>query len=182
MWLEKYIKKNTLVFPLLFFLLISFFACSKQNDKPHGTMDISKTLRLDLSSGTIVTSKDTHGGFHGDGNTYVEIRFGNESGTFLADAMSDNGDWHAFPLSNNLQAVVYGRVDGNMQYGPYITDDEGEAIIPRVEHGYYYFYDRHSESNNPKDDTKLLSRSSLNFTIALYDTDNNKLFYDKLDT
>lgn len=153
-------------------------ACSSNN----GTTDISKTLGIDLSSGTVVSSKDTHGGFHGDGNTYVEISFSNESGTILADAMSDNGDWHAFPLSNNLQAITYGRFDGNMKYGPCVTDDEGASIIPQVEHGYYYFYDRHSESNNPKDDTKLLSRSSLNFTIVLYDTDNNKLFYDKLDT
>lgn len=159
-------------------LIGCFAACSSNN----GTTDISKTLGIGLSSGTVVSSKDTHGGFHGDGNTYVEISFGNESGAILADAMSDNGDWHAFPLSNNLQAIVYGRVDGNMKYGPYITDDEGASIIPLIEHGYYYFYDRHSESNNPKDDTKLLSRSSLNFTIALYDTDNNKLFYDMLDT
>lgn len=153
-------------------------ACSSGNE----TTDISKTLGIDLSGGTIVSSEDTHGGFHGDGNTCEKISFDDDSGAALADAMSNNSDWRAFPLSDNLQAVVYGRVDGDVQYGSYITDDEGVSIIPQIEHGYYYFYDRHSESNNPKDDTELLSRGFLNFTITLYDTDNNKLYYYELDT
>lgn len=153
-------------------------ACSSDSE----TTDISKTLGIDLSGGTVVSSEDTHGGFHGDGDTCVEISFDDDSGTALADAISDNDNWCAFPLSNNLQAVVYGRVDGNAKYGPYITDDEGAPIIPQIEHGYSYFYDRHSESNNPKDDTELLNRYSMNFTIALYDTDNNKLYYYELDT
>lgn len=171
------LRKTTCIIGTI--LLISCLAACSSNSK---TTDISKTLGMDLSRGMVVSSKDTHGGFHGDGNTYVEISFDDDSGTALANTMSDNGDWRAFPLSNNLQAVVYGRVDGAMQYGPYITDDKGMSIIPRIEHGYYYFYDRHSESKNPKDDKELLSRSSLNFTIALYDTDNDKLYYDKLDT
>lgn len=153
-------------------------ACSSGS----ATDDISKTLGIDLSGGTILSSEDTHGGFHGDGDTYLEISFDDDAGTALADTIANNSDWRTFPLSNNLQAVVYGRADGDAQYGPYITDDEGASIISQIEHGYYYFYDRHSESNNPKDDTELLSRGSLNFTIALYDIDNNKLYYYELDT
>lgn len=150
-------------------------ACSSNSE----TNTISKALAIDLSGGTVISSNDTHGWF-GDGDTYVEISFDDDSGTALAGAMSDNSNWCAFPLSDNLQAVVYGRADGDAQYGPYITDDA--SIIPQIEHGYYYFCDRHSESNNPKDDTELLNRYSMNFTIALYDTDNNKLYYYELDT
>ncbi len=153
-------------------------ACSSDS----GTDDLSKTLGVDLSGGTVLSSEDTHGGFHGDGNAYIEMNFDDASGSALADTMADSSNWCAFPLSDNLQAIAYGRVDGNAQYGPYIADDEGASIIPPIEHGYYYFYDRHSESSNPKDDTELLIRSSLNFTIALYDTDNHKLYYYELDT
>ena len=171
------------VFCVIFAVLLTgcFAACSQESETDYISY-ISKTLGFDMSGGTLVSSEDTHDGFHGDGDTYVEISFDDDSGADLADAMADNGDWHTFPLSDNLQAVVYGRVDGNTQYGPYITDDEGSSIIPQIEHGYYYFYDRHSESRNPKDDTKLLTRYSMNFTIALYDEDNNKLYCYELDT
>lgn len=167
-------------FCVIFAVLLAgcFSACSSDSE----TDDISNTLGIDMTDGTVVSSEDTHDGFHGDGDTYTEISFDDDSGAALADAMANNDDWRAFPLSDNLQAVVYGRVDGDTQYGPYITDDDGASIIPQIEHGYYYFYDRHSESSNPKDDTKLLNRYSMNFTIALYDTDNNELYYYELDT
>lgn len=152
-------------------------ACSSNSEM----IDISKMLGIDLSGGTVISSEDTHGWF-GDGKTYFKISFDDDSGAALADTIEDNEDWSAFPLSDNLQAIVYGRVDGDAQYGPYITDDEGASIIPQIEHGHYYFYDRSSESSNPKDDTELLSRGSMNFTIALYDTDHNKLYYYELDT
>lgn len=160
-------------------LLISCLAaCSSVSE----TNDISQTLGVDLSGGTVLSNEDTHGGFHGDGDTCVEISFDDDSGAALADTMADNSDWRAFPLPDNLQAVVYGRTDEDAQYGPYITDDEGASIIPPIEQGYYYFYDRHSESDDPKNDAELLSRGSLNFTIALYDTDNNMLYYYEMDT
>lgn len=163
-------------------LLIGCLAGCPSGSETNDISYISRTLGIDLAGGTVLSSEDTHGGFHGDGDTCVKISFDDDSGAALADTMADNSDWCAFPLSDNLQTVVYGRVDGDAQYGPYLTDDKGASIIPPIEHGYYYFYDRHSESNNPKDDTELLSRASLNFTIALYDTDNNKLYYYELDT
>jgi hypothetical protein len=160
-------------------LLIScIVACSPESK----IYNISKTLGINLHRGTILSNEDTHGGFLGDGDTYVELSFDNDSGTALADAIAVNTDWCAFPLSDNLQAVVYGRIDGDAQYGPFITDDNDATIIPMIEHGYYLFYDRNDECYNPKDDTELLNRSSMNFTIALYDTDNNKLYYYELDT
>ena len=37
--------------------------------------DIADTLGIDLSSATILQSMDSHGGFHGDGDTYIKITF-----------------------------------------------------------------------------------------------------------
>lgn len=159
-------------------LIGSLAACSSDSE----AKDISKTLGIDLSGGKILSSEDTHDGFHGDGNTYVAISFDENTGTALTGAIANNSDWCALPLSETLQTVVYGTTDGNAKSGPYITDDQGASIIPSMKHGYYYFYDRHSESKNPKDDKELLNRSSLNFTIALYDMDHHKLYYDKMDT
>jgi hypothetical protein len=152
-------------------------ACSAMG-KTDDISSISRTLGISLSGETVLTSEDTHGGFHGDGETYAEISFDDESGASFAKNFADNRDWRTFPLSDNLQAVVY----GNAYCAPYIQDDEGAALVPPIEQGYYYFYDRHSESKDPKDDTELFSRYSLNFTLALYDTGNYTLYYYELDT
>ncbi len=95
--------------------------------------------------------------------------------------MANNGGWRALPLSENLQTAVYGKKDGNTLYGPFILTDE-TTTIPAIKNGYYYFCDRYSESHDPKNDNDLLNQHSFNFTIALYDTDNNNLYYYELDT
>ena len=42
--------------------------------------DIEHTLGVDLSSATILQSLDSHGGFHGDGDTYVKMTFTDDEG------------------------------------------------------------------------------------------------------
>ena len=84
-------------------------------------------------------------------------------------------------MTENLTALVYGLKDETSSIDPYISED-GEALFPKVENGYYYFYDRHSESKDHFDDTNVLSRHSFNFVIAIFDTDTNRLYYSKFDT
>ncbi len=42
--------------------------------------------------------------------------------------------------------------------------------FPEVEQGYYYFRDRHSQSQDPTDDSELFGRGSWNFILAVYDS------------
>lgn len=63
-------------------------------------------------------------------------------------------------------------------YQPY--DDE--VSIPEIQDGYYYFYDRHSESTNPYDDSELFQRFSFNFTFAIYDQSSNQIYLIEYDT
>ena len=58
-------------------------------------------------------------------------------------------------------------------------DSPEEPLIPPIEKGYYLLEDRHSEA---KENLDLLDRSSYNFTLSVYDTDNRTLYYYKLDT
>lgn len=129
-----------------------------------------------MSEGTVLMDEDTHGGFHGDGQTLVEILFDDPEA--LAARLAENGDWQALPLTENLQTAVYGSATvGSLVWGWGEKDE-----LPAIENGYYYFYDRHSESKDPKSDRELFSRYSYNFTIALYDADSGHLYYYKLDT
>ena len=67
--------------------------------------------------------------------------------------------------------------------GPYITNDDGNALAPKVENGYYFFMDRQTdEDEDIYDDSSVLGRSSYNFTVAVYDTDTDTMHYFKLDT
>lgn len=165
---------------VLMFLFIAFIitSCSSNNSTKY----ISKTLGIDLSKGTISQSVDSHGGFHGDGITYVEMTFSEKDSKDIVRNLENNKDWNKLPLSENLNIVVYGKKSSNESVGPYITNNDLKPIFPMVHNGYYFFLDRHKESKDVKDDTDLLNRYSFNFTIAIYDIDNRALYYCEFDT
>lgn len=137
--------------------------------------DISVMLGADVSSAKVISSENSHGGFHGDGERYLVFEFENDS---FEDTIKKDNTWHALPFTDHyVTALLYGLETPEMTYGPYISQD-----IPKVSNGYYFFYDRHSESTDPFDATNVLKRGSFNFTAAVYDTDADTLYYIALDT
>lgn len=137
--------------------------------------DISDSIGIDVSKGTVLTDSDSHG----DGMLFQQISF--EDGEVSIE-IKDNGNWNPLPLSENIEALVYGIEEGTSIIGPYLTDENGDTILPDIQNGYYFFYDRHSESETPYSDEDVLSRASFNFTLALYDCDNHVLYYVEFDT
>lgn len=172
-------RRKSLGILILLFIAFAITACSSDNSTKKY---ISKTLGIDLSGGTVAVNVDSHGGFHGDGITYVEITFSENDNKAIVEAIENNEDWRRLPLSENLNIVIYGKESSWESIGPYVTDDEGKTIFPMVYNGYYFFTDRHRESKDAKDDTDLLNRYSFNFTIAIYDTDGQTLHYCEFDT
>ena len=59
-----------------------------------------------------------------------------------------------------------------------MTDDDNDPLIPEIRAGFYRLIDRHAQAG----ETDLLSRASLNFTLALYDTNTNTLYFCEMDT
>lgn len=51
-----------------------------------------------------------------------------------------------------------------------------------IEEGYCFFYGRHEQAKDPYDDTDLYDRASFNFTFAVYDLKENKLYVCKFNT
>lgn len=146
--------------------------------------EAAEALGLDLSAGRVVTENDSHGGFHGDGAACLKLAFADGA---LAEAIAADPAWAPLPLSDVTAALAYGCTverDGvSMTWGPYLTDGEGRCLVdPAVENGWYRFIDRHSQSGDPADESGVLGRGSLNFTLALYDADRNELYYLTLDT
>lgn len=132
---------------------------------------ISGTLGIDAAKGTVVESYDDHSGFHGDGTMYAVLSFEDD---VLEKMISSPGGWHALPLTENLETLIYGTRTATAAIGPFIG-----VTVPKVENGYWFFYDRLGESHN---DSEVLDRDSFNYTVAIYDADNDLLYYCEFDT
>ena len=122
---------------------------------------------------------DDHGGFHGDGENFVKIEFDKANGLNFLSQIEQNSGWNKIPLSENLNLIMYGGSRNNIDYAYNLAEKTG---IPEIKNGYWYFIDRHSDSTDKKDDTELFDRYSLNFTLAMYNTDDNILYFFEIDT
>ena len=120
---------------------------------------------------SVVEEEDTHGGFHGDGTFYLTLDCSQNKEV----AMELVNSWNAFPLSQNLQTILYGSETRSSLLAE-------ETNFPEIKNGYYYFCDRHSESTDASDDTNLFSRASYNFTLMIYDSETDRLYYVEFDT
>lgn len=147
--------------------------------EPETVIDVENELDLDLKDAEVEFSMDDHGGFHGDGQQVVIMYFYDT----IENQLKNNDEWNSFPLSENLECVLYGDETEFTSYSPHFTRGEtNKPVLPEIKNGYWYFYDRHSESDDPKDDTYLLKRGSSNYTVAVYDCDENTLYYFERDT
>lgn len=157
-------------------VLVILSAC-----KSGGVLDeLSCILGVDLRGGAVVTDVDTHGGFHGDGQRFLLADY---SDAPLTEDALDNGGWRALPLTENLTVFVYGVTtprDGRR--GPYLTDEDRNALFPPIANGFYYFLDRQGQGEHRRDNADLFRRYSQNVTLAIYDTDADMLYFVKLDT
>ncbi len=170
-------KNWMVILPMLLFAAACFTGC--QTDSAAVRDKISEALVLDVSQGTELAVEDTHSGFHGDGILVVSLRFPDDA---VQDSIAANNAWNPLPLRDDLAALVYGITEENSTTGPFLTDNSGEAILPEVESGYYYFLDRHAEAREDQTGEALLNRGSFNFTIALYDAEEDTLYYAEMDT
>lgn len=143
---------------------------------------ISEDLQINASRGTVLENRDSHGGWLGDGESFVKISFSEADHPIIEKAILFNDSWKPLPLTEDLELCIYGGTIGNHSYAPMFQNDTGDPLLPSIEHGYYFFEDRFKDSADPSDDTNLRFRSTWNFTLAIYDTDTATLYYLLFDT
>lgn len=164
--------------------LSALLVCAGLTEKPPKKQpldDVSEALFVDVTDGTVLYTEDSHGGFHGDGLEYMQIQF--SANDCLTD-IENSPEWQPLPLPEDVAAVLHG---GEVEEGgyrvPLNSDAAKEPCMPRkVENGYYYFLDRYAQDYPSEANTPFLARFSWNFTLALYDTDTNILYYVKYDS
>ncbi len=144
-------------------LLISILFLSVLTACGTKSGEAAKVLGLDVSKGEEISNYDTHGGFHGDGTTCIAYRFDDDT---ILEEIKSSSKWSEFPLNDTVQTLIY------------MMNNSGEhPIIPEIRNGYYLLIDRQNDA-----ETDILHRYSFNFTLGLYDTDTNTLYFCELDT
>lgn len=157
---------------ILLCLCLLLSGCS---DEPDPLELVSDELGADVTSGTLVNYDGSHGEFHGDGVTALQI-------VIPSLSVPEGPNWHPLPLSENLSRALYGKSGDGYRHAPLFTDEQGDPLLPRIESGCWFFLDRHSQSTDSSDDTDLFSRYSWNFTVAVYDSAAGILYFFRLDT
>ena len=126
---------------------------------------------LNIDKLKLVDEYDSHGGFQGDGISY--FKYDVKEDNILADIEKD-GRYHKFPLEKAALEMLYDN--------PYIVDENQKALMPEVNNGYYLIIDRHSDAHEGQDNMEIFERYSLNYTIVVYDSDNQYLYICEQDT
>lgn len=132
---------------------------------------ISESLGIDASAGVLEVSYDDHGGFQGDGTSYAVLVFSDEE---LEQGIAAPGGWNHLPLNHTLETLIYGTRTETTATGPFIG-----VTFPKVTEGYWYFYDRQGQT---QDESAVLNRNSYNYTFAVYDAENDQLYFCEYDT
>lgn len=121
-------KKRILTMVMPAVVLLS--ACSGTQ---NAARTVGDTLALNLPEAASVSYEDTHGGFHGDGETWIALNFTDEDAEELGGQLSEEG-WQPLPMEGELRAAVYGGELDDVNYGDGIFTTHH---VPAPVNGYY---------------------------------------------
>ncbi len=138
----------------------------------YNSKKLINKIEIDNNKCTIIKEEDSHGGFLGDGDFFAIISCSN------IDVRQLSSNWKKFPLPNSLDNVLKIK----MCYDEGCKNFFEKYNLSTNINGYYYFYDRHSDALDRYDSSKINERSSYNFTLAILDISNNKIYFYELDT
>lgn len=162
---KNVVRLNCFVIPILLLIILIDSVISGLTYSEADV--IKKNTGVDVSACKIVRLTNDHGGFLGDGVTFAEADCSGHEADIISGINSAKG-WKNLPASENSEVII--------------ETLEENYNIESSENGYYYFYDRHSEAENPYSDEEVFSRYSYNYTFAVYYTENARLYLYILDT
>ena len=172
--MENKIKKFIIFIIVFFISSYEFMGCADISEIEY----INKQIKINILEPTNISYEDSHGGFHGDGTTFAKLEFSSEDKERVIEEFKEN-NWFNTQLSDNINIFIYGGMKNGVFYDFNIAK---EFKIPKVENGYWYFVDRNSENGDSSSDSEIFNRNSFNITVALYDLDENILYYLEFDT
>lgn len=160
---------------IVLLLAVLLAACSGTRSTPE---NVAQELGVSLPETVSVGYEDTHGGFHGDGETFVTLTFSADDAAALQAQLAEQG-WQPLPMEGEMRAAVYGGALDGVNYGDGVF---ARYSVSAPVNGWYWFFDRHSEATDPHSADGLLGRYSMNYSAAVFNADRNTLYYYELDT
>ena len=126
---------------------------------------VGERLSVDLSSAKVLEEWDTHGGFHGDGESFLKMSVPNDFEEKLdigevVDGKAGDG-WYAMPFTGTVYEYYY-------EWGGLFEHPETrEKVIPEIANGYWKF---------------TSEQSGFNWELAVLDADADILYYYEFDS
>lgn len=158
--MNKYLKRACLIIILLIITYIIY------SYTLYDYNFYSSLIEIPIPIFAKMEEKDTHGGFHGDGESLVKVYFSDNQAKKFVSEIENNDYWSKLPMNEVLQTNN-------------ITD---EISVPIIENGYWFFLDRHNKTIDKYNYKEPFDRASLNYSIAIFDIDANVLYIYSLDT
>ena len=161
--MKKYLKVISLTILFLLIIYIIYIFTLKKY------IFYSSHIEVAIPIFAKMEEKDTHGGFHGDGEAFVKAYFSDNQAKKFISKIKTNSHWRELPMPETLQKRAFYNVDKEME-------------MPNIENGYWFFLDRHSKAIDKYEYSEMFDRASSNYSIVVFDTDSNTLYYYALDT
>lgn len=155
---------------LLIGLTVLGFTMGPDENATPSASYLRKELGILRDEYTILHEEDSHGGFHGDGLYFVVLDCSGK----MEEVQKLTADWREVPLPKDLHRVLYDRYVSEF-------DPASSGQFPVAENGCYYFNNRHHKAESFQDEG-IFAQSSLNFSLAVFNRDNNTLCLMCFDT
>ena len=174
---SKLLKIVYIILSIIAFILLIDSILQISNEKKFDKY-IEKITGIDIKQCKKLNYEETHGGFLGDGDTYIEWDCSNIKVSINEKEMIP------YPLTEKLSRTLFETITDERVYEYNFGGSHG---LPKIAKGYYYFYDdycaKYKDIRNCKSDENLLEvRASFNFTFIAYDENTKKLYYLEIDT
>ena len=126
-----------------------------------------KALMIDIPERGADLHKDTHGGFHGDGEIVKMYELSDKEADNLIAEIKISGVWKN--IDDEANSLLYG------ERGAFAYRNDR---IPPAQSGFYCVYDKQTGRYGFPTDAKF----SFNYIIGVYSEDDKKLWIYELDT
>ena len=104
------IKKQYKHLLLLVMVILFLTGCFSESINKR----ISRSLGIEIPKDIKIEYEDTHGGFHGDGETVAVVEFNNSIGEDIQSEMLNNEDWNKLPLRGSpCEGTTRGKLKKN---------------------------------------------------------------------
>lgn len=164
----------------LFVLILSPFINACAESGPASVKNareyVGKRVEISIPECEELYNLDSHGGFHGDGETEIILQFTSENAPILTQNIKANEHWYELPMDWFIEVIFYGR---EYEGGLYATPFNCE--VPEIHEGYWFVYNKQTKEYSLDYET-YRETSSSNYYISVYDSEEMKLYFYNLDT